>query len=118
VSAFGGHTAKALEKPYRMLLLWEETMAQTVAEFFLRNPVNKDKKLVALTGGFHVQDGFGIPKCAYRRILHQYLIILPDINEVPEALKNRKMEVQKVSILFMPQIMPGRWNNACPVKTK
>ncbi len=49
MSIFGGHTAKALEKPYRMLLLWEETMAQTVAEF-LRNPVNKDKKLVVLAG--------------------------------------------------------------------
>jgi uncharacterized iron-regulated protein len=97
MSAFGGHTAKALEKPYRMLLLWEETMAQTVAEF-LRDPVNKDKKLVVLAGGFHVQYGFGIPKRAYRRIPHPYSIILPDITEVPEALKDREMEVKKVSI--------------------
>ena len=97
MSVFGGHTAKALEKPYRMLLLWEETMAQTVAEF-LRDPVNKDKKLVVLAGGFHVQYGFGIPKRAYRRIPLQYSIILPDITEVPEALKDREMEVKKVSI--------------------
>ena len=97
MSIFGGHTAKALEKPYRMLLLWEETMAQTVAEF-LRNPINKDKKLVVLAGGFHVQYGFGIPKRAYRRIPHAYSIILPNITKVPENLKDREMEVKKVSI--------------------
>ena len=32
MSIFGGH--QAMEKPYRMLLLWEETMAQTVAGLF------------------------------------------------------------------------------------
>ena len=99
LSAFGGHTgtAKALEKPYRMLLLWEETMAQTVAKF-LRDPANKDRKLVVIAGGFHVQYGFGIPKRAYRRIPHNYSIILPDITEIPEALKGREMVVKKVSI--------------------
>ncbi len=97
MSVFGGHTAKALEKPYRMLLLWEETMAQTVAEF-LRHPANKDKKLVVLAGGFHVQYGFGIPKRAYRRIPHHYSIILPSITQVPESLKDREMTVEKVSI--------------------
>ena len=99
MSAFGGHkgTAKALEKPYRMLLLWEETMAQTVAKF-LRDPINKDKKLVVLAGGFHVQYGFGIPKRAYRRIPHNYSIILPDITKIPEDLKDREMKMKKVSI--------------------
>ncbi len=97
MSAFGGHTAKVLEKPYRMLLLWEETMAQTVAEF-LRNPANNEKKLVVLAGGFHVQYGFGIPKRAYRRIPHNYSIVLPDITEVPDNLKDREMTVKQVSI--------------------
>ena len=99
LSAFGGHrgTAKALEKPYRMLLLWEETMAQTVANF-LRDPANKEKKMVVLAGGFHVQYGFGIPKRAYRRLPHNYSIVLPDITQIPEALKDREMTVEKVSI--------------------
>lgn len=97
MSAFGGHSAKVLEKPYRMLLLWEETMAQTVAEF-LRNPANKEKKLVVLAGGFHVQYGFGIPKRAYRRIPHNYSIVLPDITVVPDNLKDREMTVKQVSI--------------------
>jgi len=99
MAAFGGHrgTEKALEKPYRMMLLWEETMAQTVSQF-LMNPKFKNTKLVVLSGGFHVQYGFGIPKRAYRRVPHAYSIIQPTVTHIPKELKNREMEVEKVSI--------------------
>ena len=99
MAAFGGHrgTEKALEKPYRMLLLWEETMAQTVSRFLI-NPKYKDTKLVVLSGGFHIQYGFGIPKRAYRRVPHPYSTIQPTITHIPEELKDREMVVEKVSI--------------------
>jgi len=99
MAAFGGHrgTNKALEKPYRMLLLWEETMAQTVSQFLI-NPKYKETKLIVLSGGFHVQYGFGIPKRAFRRVPHSYSIIQPTVTHVPEKLKDREMEVEKVSI--------------------
>ncbi len=99
MAAFGGHrgTEKALEKPYRMLLLWEETMAQTVARFLI-NPKYKDTKLVVLSGGFHIQYGFGIPKRAYRRVPHAYSTIQPTITHIPEELQDREMVVEKVSI--------------------
>ncbi len=99
MSAFGGHrgTEKALEKPYQMLLLWEETMAHTVAEFLV-NPIYQDSKLVVISGGFHIQYGFGIPKRAYRRVPHAYSIIQPTVTHIPEELKDREMEVEKVSI--------------------
>ncbi len=97
MSIFGGHAdhAEALKKPYQMLLLWEETMARTVAEFLKNNP---DRKLVVLAGGFHVQYGFGIPKRAFRRIPHAYSIILPMVTELPPELKDREMDVEYVSI--------------------
>ena len=97
MSIFGGHAdhAEALKKPYQMLLLWEETMARTVAEFLKNNP---DRKLVVLAGGFHVQYGFGIPKRAFRRIPHAYSIILPTVTELPPELKDREMDVEYVSI--------------------
>jgi len=95
MSIFGEH--QAMEKPYRMLLLWEETMAQTVAEF-LKNPANMGSKLVVLAGGFHVQYGFGIPKRAFRRIPHAYSIVLPTITQLPPELENREMDVEHVSI--------------------
>ena len=95
MSIFGGH--QTMEKPYRMLLLWEETMAQTVADF-LKNPDNADSKLVVLAGGFHVQYGFGIPKRAFRRVPHSYSIVLPTVTKLPPELKDREMDVQHVSI--------------------
>jgi predicted metalloprotease with PDZ domain len=80
-----------------MLLLWEEAMAETVANF-AQDPNNADSKLIVLAGGFHVQYGFGIPKRAFRRIPHSYAIILPTVTELPSELKDREMDVQHVSI--------------------
>ena len=73
MSLFGGndtHTG-VVSKPYQMLLLWEESMAETVANF-LKNEANKKRKLIVLAGGFHVQYGYGIPKRAFRRVPHAY----------------------------------------------
>jgi len=97
MSTFGGHTEK-IEKPYRMLTLWEESMARTVSEF-LREDRSGQKKLIVLAGGFHVQYGFGIPKRAFKRTPHLYSIVLPTVVEVPVELKeSREMEIEHVSI--------------------
>ena len=89
-----GHGENSL---YKMLVLWEESMAETVADF-LKDPERKDWTLVVLAGGFHVQYGYGIPKRAFRRIPHAYSIILPMVTEVPEELKDREMEIKPVSV--------------------
>ena len=99
MSLFGGsdtHTG-VVSKPYQMLLLWEESMAETVARF-LKNEKNRDRKLIVLAGGFHVQYGYGIPKRAFRRVPHAYSIILPAVTEIPKELKNREMKMKSVSI--------------------
>ncbi len=99
MSLFGGsdtHTG-VVSKPYQMLLLWEESMAETVAEF-LKSDANKNRKLIVLAGGFHVQYGYGIPKRAFRRVPHAYSIILPTVTEIPEELKDREMKMKSVSI--------------------
>jgi len=95
MSIFGSH--KTMENPYRMLLLWEEAMAETVANF-VQDPSNTDSKLIVLAGGFHIQYGFGIPKRSFRRVPHSYMIILPTVTELPSELKDREMDVQHVSI--------------------
>ncbi|QPJ61009.1 MAG: PDZ domain-containing protein [Candidatus Nitronauta litoralis] len=99
MSLFGANKDHAPEvlKPYQMLVLWEESMAQSVAEF-LSNPEYADFKLVVLAGGFHVQYGYGIPKRAFRRVPHAYTIVLPHITQTPEELKDREMKVDPVSI--------------------
>ncbi|MEE8127995.1 MAG: ChaN family lipoprotein, partial [Nitrospinaceae bacterium] len=99
MSLFGGsdtHTG-VVSKPYQMLLLWEESMAETVAHF-LKDEKNRDRKLIVLAGGFHVQYGYGIPKRAFRRVPHAYSIILPAVTEIPKELKNREMKMKNVSI--------------------
>jgi uncharacterized iron-regulated protein len=98
-SVFGGHEKELLKnsKPYKMLLLWEETMAETVANF-LREERFNGWKLVVLAGGFHVQYGFGIPKRAFRRIPHSYSIVLPTVTYIPPELKDREMSYDSVSV--------------------
>ncbi len=99
MSLFGGndtHTG-VVSKPYQMLLLWEESMAETVARF-LKKENNRNRKLVVLAGGFHVQYGYGIPKRAFRRVPHAYSIILPAVTEIPKELKDREMKMKSVSI--------------------
>lgn len=99
MALFGGNETHTdvVSKPYQMLLLWEETMAETVADF-LKDETRKDRKLIVLAGGFHVQYGFGIPKRAFRRVPHAYSILLPAVTKIPEELKDREMEVKKTSI--------------------
>jgi uncharacterized iron-regulated protein len=99
MSLFGGnetHTG-VVSQPYQMLLLWEESMAETVAQF-LTDEANRDRKLIVLAGGFHVQYGYGIPKRVFRRVPHAYSIILPVVTEIPKELKDREMKMKKVSI--------------------
>lgn len=99
MALFGGNDTHTdgVSKPYQMLLLWEEAMAETIARF-LKDPAQSDKKLIVLTGGFHVQYGFGIPKRAFRRVPHTYSIILTVVTEIPEGLEDREMAMAPVSI--------------------
>jgi len=62
-------------------ILWDETMAETIASFLAERP---DYHLVVLAGNGHLAYGSGIPKRTYRRIAKDYAIILPDPGELPE----------------------------------
>ncbi len=99
LAIFGGHQSNPgmMLKPYHMLVLWEESMAERVADF-LRDNAQNDKKMIVLAGGFHVQYGFGIPKRAFRRVPHPYSIILPAITEVTPETEGRQMDVEHVAI--------------------
>ncbi len=60
---------------YQSQLIWDETMAQTAAEFIKNNP---EKKLIILAGNGHLRYGYGIPDRLYRRTGESYVIILND----------------------------------------
>ncbi len=79
-----GSDPQGAERKYRMMVLWDEAMAETVANF-LADPANADKKLVVIAGEGHIGYGFGIPKRAYRRVPHDYSVVVPTIGQEPDA---------------------------------
>jgi len=60
---------------YQSQLIWDETMAETAAEYLRKNP---ERKMVILAGNGHLRYGYGIPDRLYRRINEPYVIILND----------------------------------------
>jgi len=59
-------------------ILWDETMAESIADFLTDHP---DYHMVVLAGSGHLAYGSGIPKRVYRRLGKDYAIILPDPGE-------------------------------------
>ncbi|MGB2926207.1 MAG: ChaN family lipoprotein [Limnothrix sp.] len=83
--AFGSHGQHGdfnFDNFFAAQVVWDETMARTIADFRLANP---DTKVVALAGQGHVIYGYGIPERVTRRIdktLNSQIIVL--LNPAPE----------------------------------
>jgi uncharacterized iron-regulated protein len=98
-AVFAGHSHgnEGFERFYETMLIWDETMAQTIATY-LSSSEGAGKKMVVFTGGFHVNYGFGVPRRVFRRLPEPYEIVMPYTEEVPENRKDLLMDVQPVSI--------------------
>jgi uncharacterized iron-regulated protein len=96
---FGGHAhgKEGFERFYQTMLIWDETMAQTVASY-LSGSEGKNKKMVVFTGGFHVNYGFGVPRRVFRRLPESYVIVMPYTAEISENRRELMMDVKPVSI--------------------
>ncbi len=77
---------------FRVQMLWEESMASRIVDY-LRSPRGEGKRMVTVTGGWHVRYGFGVPKKAIRRMPMPYVIVLPEEIEIPEEKADQQMEV-------------------------
>ncbi|MEK7789697.1 MAG: ChaN family lipoprotein, partial [Planctomycetota bacterium] len=83
---------------YQSQVLWDETMAQSIDEFFKKNPdFQQNGQFVVIAGGGHIQYGSGIPKRTFRRNGYEYAVILNDAN----------MERNIADYIFYPQLMEG-----------
>jgi len=89
-----GHelSARSREQFIRAQQLWDETMAESAADFLLKKE-NRSRKLIIFAGGNHVRYGFGIPRRLFRHIPVSYTIVLPTIIEYPEDKKDNLMDV-------------------------
>lgn len=87
-AVFKGHGpgSEGFDAFYDTMLLWDETMAESVANY-LSSPEGADRKMVVFAGGFHVGYGFGIPRRVFRRLPAPYQIVIPHTREVPEEKK-------------------------------
>jgi len=99
----GGH-AKGVSADafYRVQLLWDETMAETAAEY-LKSPAGRGRRLLVLAGSNHVRYGFGIPRRLFRRVPLPFVIVEPYVHgagvEVP---KDRLMDVDVPALPLRP----------------
>jgi len=96
-----GGTDDAFESFSRVQLLWEETMAQKAVDY-LKSPRGEGKKMVTVTGGWHVRYGFGLPKKVVRRLPMAYAILLPVEISTPEQREGRMMETEVPEIPLLP----------------
>ena len=99
----GGH-AKGVSADafYRVQLLWDETMAETAAQY-LKSPAGRGRRLLVLAGSNHVRYGFGIPRRLFRRVPLPFVIVEPYVHgagvEVP---KDRLMDVDVPALPLRP----------------
>ncbi len=94
-------SAQSFETFYQVYTLWDETMAETVADY-LATEEGRYKKMVVFAGGNHIRFGFGIPRRAFRRLPVPYSIILPMEVSIPEDKKERLMHVKFPDIPLAP----------------
>ncbi len=83
---------------YQSQILWDESMAQSIDEFFKKNPdFQQNGQFVVIAGGGHIQYGSGIPQRTFRRNGYEYAVILNDAN----------MGRNIADYIFYPQLMEG-----------
>lgn len=102
-AVYGAHLPSegAFESFFRVQMLWEESMASRIVDY-LRSPRGAGKRMVTLTGGWHVRYGFGVPKKAIRRMPMPYVIVLPEEIEIPAEKADQQMDVDLPEIPLIP----------------
>lgn len=96
---FSGHSKEHtpdFDRFYPAQLLWDETMAQTGADYLKSHP---GAHLLVLAGGYHVEQGVGVPRRLFRRLPVPFATVVPFTPVVPKDKQDRLMKVKK-----MPEI--------------
>lgn len=99
---FSGHKMgqSMLDGFQRVQTLWDETMAQNLADYLSNE--GKERQVLVVAGGNHVRYGFGIPRRLFRRIPVSYLLIGSEELDLPEDKQDRLMAVIKQNYPMRP----------------
>ena len=76
-------------------------MAESAARY-LSSPAGKDKHLLVVAGGNHVQNGFGIPRRVFRRLPASYVLIGGREIDIPADKLDRLMDVDLPDFPMVP----------------
>ena len=79
-----GHSGPSFENFFAAQVLWDETMAESVADYVMASP---DTQVIVLAGEGHVVFDFGIPSRVQRRLgddLVAYSVLLNPTATTPE----------------------------------
>jgi uncharacterized iron-regulated protein len=92
---FGDHShgAMQLDGFLRAQTVWDESMAESVSRYLV-SPAGRDRHLLVIAGGNHVNYGFGIPRRAFRRLPVSYVIIGGEELDIPADKQDRLMNVK------------------------
>lgn len=113
---------------YQAQLAWDETMAETAANFVSKSP---DINLIVLAGNGHINHGYGIPDRFKRRVdaeaasivqdmaivdaVADYLLFPEDLNIKPTPRLGAKLEVDKKG-LKVQQVVKGSFAMKAGIK--
>jgi uncharacterized iron-regulated protein len=76
----------------RVQTLWDESMAENLANY-LQSAAGKDRQIVVIAGGNHVQYGYGIPRRMFRRVPASYLLVGSTEIDIPESRQHQMMNL-------------------------
>lgn len=87
-----GHgNSSSFERFFTTLVLWDETMAEAIAQFIKANP---DYQVVVLAGKSHIMYGYGIPSRVARRLSNKQLVqrsVLLSVSAEDKAKTGKKI---------------------------
>lgn len=87
----GSHGASAdFERFFLAQVLWDETMAEKIAQFLQANP---DYQVVVLVGQGHIVYGYGIPSRVARRMQNNHLVQCSVLLSPPEDVSDTKRPI-------------------------
>ncbi len=101
-SVFSGHKMgqAMLDGFQRVQTLWDETMAENLANYL--KTVDENHQVLVVAGGNHVRFGFGIPRRLFRRTPVTYLLIGSEELDVPEDKQDRLMDIKTPDYPLLP----------------
>lgn len=93
-AVFSGHGpgGKHVEGFKRVQVLWDQTMAENMADY-LQSPEGAGKRMMVVAGGHHVRYGYGIPRRVFNLMPTSYAVLGTREIVIPEEKQHQIMDI-------------------------